>query len=216
MSQQVVELTPVDRARFVKRGYGLESFTVVYNSLEGMIAVTAGLLAGSIALVGFGFDSVVEVMAGIVVLWRLYADKDERRREQVEVIALRFVGFSFLATAAYVGYDSVVSLSSREAPLESWTGIALAACSVIVMPILARAKRRIARGLGSFAMSAEAKQTEFCAYLSAILLGGLLLNALFGWWWADALAALVMTPIIAREGVEALRGKTCCDSGTCN
>ena len=211
MSQQVIGLTAGDRRRFVRRGYNLELLTVAYNSLEGLIAVASGLVAGSIALVGFGFDSVVEVMAGVVVLWRLYADRDEHRRERVESVALRMVGVCFLATAVYVGYDAVWSLAGKETPEESWTGIVLAAASLIVMPLLAQAKRKVARGIGSSAMNAEAKQTELCAYLSAILLGGLLLNALLGWWWADAVAAIVMVPIIAREGLEALRGKTCCD-----
>jgi divalent metal cation (Fe/Co/Zn/Cd) transporter len=128
-------------------------------------------------------------------------------------ITLRIVGVCFLALALYVGYEAIESLLRSEAPERSLAGIILAAVSVVVMPILARAKRRVTAGIRSGAMEADARQTDFCVYLSAILLGGLLANALFGWWWADPVAALVMTPIIARESVEALRGKACCDDG---
>jgi divalent metal cation (Fe/Co/Zn/Cd) transporter len=216
MSQQVVQNEDADRATLIKRGQLLEYFTVGYNSLEGVIAVIAGLLSGSIALVGFGFDSLIEVSSGVVLLWRLRADVDEARRERVEAIALRLVVLCFLVLAAYVSYDSIKSLIEREAPDESIPGIILAAVSLIVMPLLVRAKRKVARGINSGAMMADAKQTEVCTYLSAILLGGLLLNALLSWWWADPVAALVMVPIIAKEGVEALRGETCCDEGVCH
>jgi divalent metal cation (Fe/Co/Zn/Cd) transporter len=140
-----------------------------------------------------------------VLLWRLHADLDEERREQVEAISLRIVGACFVLLAIYVSYDSVKSLIRREAPEESLVGIVLAAVSLIVMPLLVRAKRRVARAIESRALIADSKQTELCTYLSAILLGGLLLNALLGWWWADPVAALVMVPIIIKEGVEALR-----------
>jgi divalent metal cation (Fe/Co/Zn/Cd) transporter len=205
-----------ERARLVKRGRHLEYFTIGYNSIEGLLAVAAGLLAGSIALVGFGFDSVIEVTSGAVLLWRLHADVDEARRERVEAVSLKIVGVCFLVLAAYVGYDSIKSLLRHEAPRESVPGIILAVASLIVMPLLVRAKRRVARGINSGALLADAKQTQLCTYLSAILLGGLLLNALFGWWWADPVAALVMIPIIAKEGVEALRGETCCDEPGCH
>jgi divalent metal cation (Fe/Co/Zn/Cd) transporter len=145
------------------------------------------------------------------LLWRLHADVDEARRERVEVTALRIVGVCFLVLAVYVSYDSVKSLWRHEAPEESLPGIILAIASLIIMPLLVRGKRRVARGLISGAMMADATQTELCTYLSAILLGGLLLNVLFGWWWADPVAALVMVPIIAKEGIEALRGETCCE-----
>lgn len=212
MSQQVVT-ADADRTDFVRRGRYLEYFTIGYNSLEGLIAVAAGVMAGSIALVGFGFDSLIEVTSGAVLLWRLHADVNEARRERVEAISLRIVGVCFVVLAFYVSYDSIKSLLRREAPEESLVGIILAAVSLIVMPLLVRAKRKVARGINSRALMADSKQTELCTYLSAILLGGLLLNALFGWWWADPLAALVMVPIIAKEGIEALRGETCCDEG---
>ncbi len=209
--QQDIRARTTNRTELIKRGRRLEYFTIAYNSLEGLIAIVAGLIAGSIALVGFGFDSVIEVTSGAALLWRLQADFDEAGRERVEAITLRIVGVCFLALALYVGYDAIKSLLRFEAPERSIAGIILAAVSLVVMPLLARAKRRVAAGIRSGAMVADAKQTEFCTYLSAILLGGLLANALFGWWWADPVAALVMTPIIAKEGVEALRGKTCCD-----
>jgi divalent metal cation (Fe/Co/Zn/Cd) transporter len=171
----------------------------------------AGFLAGSIALVGFGFDSVIEVTSAVALLWRLHADADEAWRERVEIITLRVVGSCFLVLALYVGYEAISSVAYHELPERSVPGILLAVASLIVMPLLSRAKRGVARDIDSGAMRADAKQTEFCTYLSAILLGGLLLNALLGWWWADPVAALVMVPIITKEGIEALRGDTCCD-----
>lgn len=205
-----------NRADLVKRGRYLEYFTIGYNSLEGLIAVVAGLMAGSIALVGFGFDSLIEVTSGAVLLWRLHADVDEERRERVEAISLRIVGVCFAVLAIYVSYDSVKSLIRREVPEESVVGIVLAAVSLVIMPLLVRAKRKVARSINSGALTADSKQTELCTYLSAILLGGLLLNALVGWWWADPVAALIMVPIIVKEGIEGLRGETCCDEGACH
>ena len=200
-----------ERAAQIRRGKILEYLTVGYNSLEGVIAIGAGLAAGSIALVGFGFDSTVEVISGLTLIWRLHADVDESRREHVEQRALRIVGLSFLILASYVSFDAVNSLVRREAPDESLIGIVLAAVSLIVMPLLVRAKRRVARKINSRALDADATQTAICTWLSAILLAGLLLNALGGWWWADPLAALVMVPIIVREGLEGLRGERCED-----
>jgi divalent metal cation (Fe/Co/Zn/Cd) transporter len=201
----------LDRSHFIRRGKRLEYVTIGYNSLEGIIALAAGLIAGSVALVGFGFDSVIEVISGATLLWRLYADVDEHRRERVEQRALRIVGWSFLLLAAYVLFDAGKSLLRREPPDESVVGIVLAAVSLIVMPLLVRAKRRVAKAIGSKALEADATQTALCTYLSAILLGGLLLNALAGWWWADPVAALVMLPIIVREGLEGIRGERCED-----
>ncbi len=191
----------------VRRGRRLEYLTLGWNSLEGLLSIIAGLLAGSIALVGFGFDSVVECASGAVLLWRLGGAADTERRER---IAVRVVGICFLALAAYVSWDAISSLWHREAPHESYLGIGVAAASLIAMPLLARAKRRVARGINSGAMQADSRQTDICAYLSAILLGGLLLNAALDWWWADPVAALVMVPLIISEGIEAVQGKTCC------
>lgn len=211
MEQQAIHAEEIHRTSLVRRGVTLEYFTIAYNSLEGLIAIVAGFLAGSIALVGFGFDSVIEVTSGAALLWRLHADTDEELRERVEAITLRIVGVCFLVLALYVGYEAISSLAYHEMPERSLPGILLAVASLIVMPLLAHAKRKVGRNINSGAMMADAKQTEFCTYLSAILLGGLLLNALFGWWWADPAAALVMVPIIAREGIEVLWGDTCCD-----
>lgn len=200
-----------ERAAGLRRGRSLEYLTIGWNMLEGLVAVVSGLVAGSVALVGFGIDSFVESLSGGALLWRLRSDEDSERREK---IALKLVGVSFLALAAYVAFDAVKSLVRREPPEASYVGIALAALSLVVMPLLARAKRRVAAGLNSRALEADSRQTDICAYLSAILLGGLLLNALLGWWWADPVAALVMVPIIAKDGIEALRGETCCE-GRC-
>ena len=216
MNQQTIQISGPTRIELIRRGRYLEYFTIAYNSLEGLIAIGAGILAGSIALVGFGFDSLIEVTSGAVLLWRLYADVNEARRERVEAISLRIVGACFVVLAVYVSYDSIKSLIRREAPEESLIGILLAAVSLIVMPLLVRAKRKVARAINSGALMADSKQTEICTYLSAILLGGLLLNALLGWWWADPVAALIMVPIIVKEGIEALRGETCCDEGACH
>lgn len=193
-----------------ERGRRLQHVTVAWNSLEFVVAIVAGLLAGSVALVGFGFDSAIEVTSSAAALWRLRHDADEARREAAERRALRLIGACFLLLAAYVLYESAETLVDRRAPEESFTGIGLAALSLIVMPLLARAKRRVATRLGSGALEAETRQTEVCAWLSAILLGGLGLNAALGWWWADPVAGLLMVPLITREGWEAIRGRTCC------
>jgi divalent metal cation (Fe/Co/Zn/Cd) transporter len=211
MNQTAFESVVVDRAALVKRGRTLEYFTITYNSLEGLIAIVAGLIAGSIALLGFGFDSFIEVASGAALLWRLHSDVDESRRERLEARTLEVVGMLFLALALYVTFDSIGSLVTHEPPRKSLPGILLACASLIVMPLLVRAKRNVARAIGSGALAADAKQTELCTYLSAILLAGLVMNALLGWWWADPVAALIMLPIIVKEGIEALRGETCCE-----
>ncbi len=201
----------VPRELMVRKGRRLEYVTVLWNSLEAIVSIAAGLFAGSIALVGFGLDSVIETSSGAVMIWRLHHsnERDAEARERSERRALKLIGLSFLALALYVGVDAALSLYRREAPERSITGIVIAALSLIVMPLLARAKRGVAAALNSGAMKADSRQTDICAYLSAILLGGLALNAVLGWWWADPLAALIMTPIIAKEGVEALQNKSC-------
>ena len=186
-------------------------FAVSYSAIIVLFICSGLALIFFAALEGFGFDSLIEVTSGAVLLWRLHADVDEARRERVEAISLRLVGVCFMVLAAYVTYDSVRSLIKREAPEESLVGIILAAVSLVIMPLLVRAKRKVARAINSGALMADSKQTELCTYLSAFLLGGLLLNALFGWWWADPVAALIMVLIIVKEGIEGLRGETCCD-----
>lgn len=210
MSEHGIQIEREHRAGEVRRGRRLEYLTIGWNSLEGIAAIGAGLLAGSIALVGFGFDSLIEVSSGAALLWRLHMDEPEKR-ERAERIALRLVGISFLLLAGYIGFDAIKSLLKREPPEVSYLGITIAALSLVVMPLLARAKRKVATSIDSRAMHADSRQTDLCAYLSAILLGGLIVNAILGWWWADPVAALVMIPIIAKEGIEAVRGEACRD-----
>jgi divalent metal cation (Fe/Co/Zn/Cd) transporter len=198
-----------ERRLTVLRGRRLELFTIGWNALEGLVAVIAGVFAGSISLVGFGIDSFVEVTSGSVLLWRMSVDADVQRRERNERRALKIVGACFLALAAYITYESAADLWSKKTPEHSIPGIVLACVSLVVMPLLSRAKRKVGNALGSAAMHADAKQTEFCTYLSGILLAGLLLNAFFGLWWADPAAALIMVPIIAKEGIEGVQGKAC-------
>jgi divalent metal cation (Fe/Co/Zn/Cd) transporter len=200
-----------ERPAALKRGRRLEYFTIAWNAAEGLVAIGAGALAGSISLVGFGIDSFIEVASGSILLWRMSVDADERRRASHEKRALNLVGLCFLLLAAYVAYRSAMDLWTRRAPEHSIPGIILACASLVVMPLLSNAKRRVGRALGSAAMHADAKQAEFCTYLSAILLFGLLLNTFFNVWWADPAAAFIMVPIIAKEGVEGLQGKRCDD-----
>ena len=200
-----------DRQALARRGKRLEYFTIAWNSIEGLIAVIAGMVAGSISLVGFGVDSFIEVTSGSALLWRMSLDADAHRRQDIERRTLRIVGGCFLALAAYVAYEALLDLAEQEAAAHSLPGILLACVSLVVMPLLSRAKRQVGTAMNSRAMHADARQTEFCTYLSAILLGGLLLNSLLGWWWADPVAALAMVPIIAKEGIDGLRGDACCD-----
>jgi divalent metal cation (Fe/Co/Zn/Cd) transporter len=201
----------LERAAVLRHGRRLEYFTIAWNALEGLVAVVVGAIAGSISLVGFGIDSFIEVTSGSVLLWRMSVDAEVPRSELNERRALRIVGVCFLLLAAYIAYESVLDLWSRRAPEHSIPGIVLACVSLVVMPILSRAKRKVGNALGSPAMHADARQTEFCTYLSAILLAGLILNFFFGLWWADPAAALIMVPIIGKEGIEGLQGKACSD-----
>lgn len=197
------ELAQMDRGAIVRRGRLLAWFTIAWNALEGIAGIAAGIAAGSIALIGFGVDSYVEVFAGSVILWRL---SKERHGGQVsaaaERLAVRLIAITFLLLAAGVGVESVRRLASGERPDESYFGIGLAIVSLVVMPLLARAKRRVGERLGSRAVTADATETMLCVWLSAILLVGLGANALFGWWWADPLAALGVVYVAAREGVD--------------
>ena len=200
-----------NRTTLVNRGLALNYLTIAYNLLEAAVALIAGVIAGSVALVGFGVDSVIEVTASGAAQWRLRVHHDDNRREDVERMTLRIIGLSFLALALYVTADSVKTLYFLERPERSILGIVILALSVVVMPLLARAKRSVARQLESRALEADAQQTSLCAYLSVIALAGVALNAVVGWWWADPVAALAMVPIIAREGFEGLRSDTCAD-----
>jgi Cation efflux family len=188
------------RAEPARVGRRLQYLTMAWNSAEAVVALTAGFFAGSIALAGFGFDSVIEVTSSVAAFWRLGHDSDEVKRELAERRFLRIIGTCFLILAAYVLYESTAGLIGGKAPHRSIVGIIVAALSLIVMPLLVRYKRRIARRLASGALEAEARQTRVCAYLSAILLVGLGLNAWWGWWWADPLAGLGMVPRRPVEG----------------
>ena len=206
-------MTDDARVALVRRGLWLNYATLSYNIVEAGVSLLVGLLAGSVALVGFGFDSVIEVVASIAAQWRLRADLASERRERVEQTSHRVVGWCFLALGAYIAYESVESLWTRSRPDRTLIGIAVLAASAVVMPLLARAKRRVAHALESPSLGSEAAQTSLCAYLSIIALAGLALNALFGWWWADPLAALAMVPIIVKEGLAGIRRRhpaDCC------
>ncbi|MET9492445.1 cation transporter [Nocardia sp. NPDC006630] len=180
--------------------------TISYNMIEAVIALSEGTRASSTALIGFGLDSVIEVSSAAAVAWQFTA-RDPQHREKT---ALRIIAFSFFALAAFVTADSVRALSGAEQARHSVIGIALAAISAVIMPVLSWAQRRAGRELGSATAVADSKQTLLCTYLSAVLLAGLLLNSLLGWSWADPLAALVIAVIAAKEGLDAWRGDTCC------
>lgn len=207
--ENMTEIGILDRTESVRHGRRLEYFTIAWNTVEGLVAVVTGLMAGSISLIGFGIDSFVEVTSGSVLLWRMSVDVEEREREQNEKRALQVVGACFLTLSVYIAYEAITDLWFKRAPEHSIPGIVLACVSLVVMPLLSRAKRKVGHALGSAAMHADAKQTEFCTYLSAILLAGLLLNMAFGLWWADPVAGLIMAPLIAKEGVEGWKGKAC-------
>ena len=207
------EVSGASREELVLRGIRLSYATIGYNSLEAIASLIAGLLAGSVALVGFGIDSLIEVSASGAAQWRLRSDLDESRRSRSEEITHRFVAVCFLALAVYVAVDSAKTLWFRERPDRTIAGIVILSMSVIVMPLLARAKLKVASAMESGALRAEARQTSLCAYLSVIALAGVLLNATVGWWWADPVAALGMVPIIVAEGIDGLRAKPredCC------
>jgi divalent metal cation (Fe/Co/Zn/Cd) transporter len=199
-------------ARWLRIGRRLVGVTMAYNGVEAVLAVGAGIAARSIALVGFGLDSVIELAAASVLFWRLGLERRGAPAAEVERgerRVLRFVGGTFLALAVYVVAQAGWILWRQAAPEESPLGIALAVASLIVMPVVAWGKLRAAREVGSSALRAEAKETLACSYLSAALLLGLAAHALAGWWWADPLAALLMVPWLVREGLEGLSGDPC-------
>jgi divalent metal cation (Fe/Co/Zn/Cd) transporter len=191
------------RTRNLRRGLLLEYFTVGWNVLEAAVGLTAGFLAGSVALVGFALDSIVEASSGSILIWRLRSEeRGFRTAEEAERKAIRLVAVAFLVLAAYVGGRAVFDLATRSRPEESAPGIVLAIVSLIVMPLLAWRKRVVARELDSRALQADSTQTTLCTYLSAFLLVGLVTNALFGWWWADPLAGIAIAGFAANEGRE--------------
>lgn len=194
------------RAVLTRRVRLLVAATITYNIVEAIIALAEGTRTSSAALIGFGLDSLVEVSSAAAVAWQFSA-KDPAVREKT---ALRFIACSFFVLAGYVAVDATLSLAGLREPRPSTVGIALAVASLVIMPVLSLAQRRTGRELGSASAVADAKQTLLCTYLSAVLLGGLVLNALFGWTWADPVAALGIAALAAREGVDAWRGDPCC------
>ncbi|HEX6121836.1 MAG TPA: cation transporter [Ktedonobacterales bacterium] len=212
MSTDAVQLeAPDERAGWIRRAQLLAGLGVGWHVIEAGVAVIAGLLAGSIALVGFGADSVVEALAGFIVLWRFAAARASS--EEAERRAQRLIAVSFFLIAAYVGVEAMRHLLGGEIPRASWLGIGLAAVTTMTMPLLARAKARVGARLGSAATTSEGRQNVLCAYLSVALLVGLGANALLGWWWADPLAALAVVGVAIKEGWEAWRGDSCCEDG---
>jgi divalent metal cation (Fe/Co/Zn/Cd) transporter len=219
VSDQLIQLTRppaatvsgalVERRKLERRARRLAWGGIGYHVLEAAVAVGAGLAAGSIALIGFGADSLIESVAGLIVVWlftgaRLGSTVAERRAQQL-------IAISFYVLAAYVGIESVRSLFGGHEPEASWLGIGLAAFTVVTMPLLAAWKRRVGRALNSSAAVKEASQTQLCAYLSIALLIGLGANALFGLWWMDPAAALVIAAVAVKEGRESWSGEGCCD-----
>lgn len=199
-------LSAMRRAQLGRRIRLLVAVTIAYNLLEAAVALTEGARVSSAALLGFGLDSLIEVSSAAAIAWQ-FAAKDPEAREKT---ALRIVAFSFFALAIYVTVDAVLALAGQQEPRHSPIGIGLAAVSLAIMPLLSWAQRRAGRELGSRSAVADSKQTLLCTYLSAVLLAGLLLNAVAGWWWADPIAALVIAGVAAREGREAWRGDDCC------
>jgi divalent metal cation (Fe/Co/Zn/Cd) transporter len=205
-------MSDIERRALIRRGLLLNYATIGYNTVEAVVSLVAGFLAGSVALLGFGIDSVIEVTASGAAQWRLRSDAEPLLRERVERISLRLIGACFLGLAVYVGIDAAKALWLREHPSRTILGVVILALSVFVMPLLAHAKHEVADKMQSGALRAEAKQTSLCAYLSFIALAGVALNAAFGWWWADPVAALAMVPIIVVEGIAGVRAKAddCC------
>lgn len=212
-------MTAVDaalsRAALIRRALGLEYLTVGWNLIEGVVSVAAALAAGSVALLGFGIDSFVESASGSIIIWRLLAERahtDAAAIEALERRAQRLVALSLFGLAAYIALDALKTLILQERPGPSAVGVAITTLSIGVMWWLARAKRRTAIALGSRAMEADAFQTTACWWLSLIVLGGIGVNVLTGWWWADPLAAIAMTYFLVREGREAWQGEDCCEA----
>lgn len=211
MSAPLLPLAPAGptsarRAVLARRVRLLVAVTITYNVIEAVVAITAGTIASSTALIGFGLDSVIEVASAVAVAWQFAGPNPEAR----EKVALRVIAISFFALAGYVTVDSVRALLGGADAEHSTVGLVLAGVSVLVMPILSGAQRRAGRELGSRSAVADSKQTLLCTYLSAVLLIGLALNSLFGWSWADPVAALVIAAVAAKEGREAWRGDACC------
>jgi len=196
------------RGRLGRRAQLLAGASVAYNLLEAAVAITAGAIAGSVALIGFGLDSIVEVSSGLVIVWQFRHPMPESRERR----ALRLIAVSFFALAGYVTFESVRTLLGSGEARPSSLGIGVAGASLAIMPALSWAQRRTGRELGSGSVVADSRQTLLCTYLSAVLLGGLVLNATLGWHWADPIAALVIAAVAVREGIDAWKGDNCCQA----
>jgi len=200
--------------KWLKIAFWLLILTLLYNVIEAVISIVAGYIAGSIALVGFGFDSLIEMSASGLMVWRLAVELKGSAPEiieRTEHTVHRFVGWTFFALSAYIAYESATALYAQEVPHKSLVGIIIATLSLLIMPALAWGKLKSANKLNSPALRAEAKETIACTILSLILLVGLAANATVGWWWADSVAGLLMIPWLIKEGVEGIKGEGCCD-----
>lgn len=213
MSSSLQEVR-LDRAAALTRSRWLNIATIGWNSVEGVVAIAAGVAAGSVSLIGFGFDSAIEVSAALVLAWRLHQERRDGCMQDTDRLATRLIAGSFALLAVYVGFEAGRDLVTRARPEESLIGIVIAGLSLLVMPFLARAKRRLAPALGSTAVIADANQTNLCALLSAVLLVGLGANAAFGWWWADPVAGLGIAALAGWEAIRTWRAEslkdTCC------
>ena len=200
----------VDRAKLAQRGRYLELFTIAWAVTEGVIALISAERAHSLSLAGFGLDSLIEVVSGAALLWRMSHEMDLHRRHRAEHVSLRIAGVCLFLLAAYISVAAILKLHSRGDDQTTWTGIAVTMASVIFMPLLSRAKRKVGQALDSGAMMTDAKQTDFCMYMALIVLFGLVVHAIFGIGWADSVASLLLVPLLLRAGTLSLRGEACC------
>ena len=200
----------VDRAGIVRRGRALEIFSILWAGLEAAVALFTALQTNSLSLTGFGFDSLIEMVSGAALLWRLSHEMDEHRRHRAEQISLQIAGACLLTLGGYVLIEASANLWNRRSSETSSAGILITAAALLFMPLLAQAKRRVGRALNSEAMMTNAKQTDFCMYQAAIVLFGLLVHTFFGIGWADSAAALLLVPLLVRAGILSLRGEPCC------
>ncbi|QHN02658.1 hypothetical protein FTO74_04195 [Granulicella sp. WH15] len=205
-----VIVSDLDRAAIARRGHYLELFTIGWAILEATIALITAMKSHSVSLAGFGFDSLIEVVSGAALMWRMSHEMDHNRRHRAEHISLRIAGVCLLVLAAYVSVEAVLNLMNHRASETTWIGIAVTTAAVVFMPFLSRAKRKVGRALGSTAMMTDAKQTDFCMYQAMIVLFGLVIHAIFGIGWADGAAALLLVPLLIRAGTLSLRGEACC------
>jgi divalent metal cation (Fe/Co/Zn/Cd) transporter len=216
---EISEVGDVSRSKLLTRGLHLEYLTVGWNMVEGVISIAAARSAGSVALFGFGFDSFIETLSGFILIWRLRMEmktSDLAKIQRLDERAHKLVGLSLFLLGIYITFDAIKALIAQERPEPSLWGISITSLSLVVMFWLAREKRRIAHALASRALAADSFQTTACFWLSLITLVGMSLNAIWGWWWADPVAALGMTWFLIREGREAWRGEDCGCSAGCN